>query len=241
MSEPLFPSLSKAVCRLACFVTMALMLGEPLSHTTVATPQRQQLTRDQVLRQIRRAHILSTIPKNALQSFLFSGCMRIEESVAPKTTPKSDLNCIREETGVLQPSHTYVSVAIGKNRVTDLVDSEQGKGWQIVDPVNFSANSSRTMSALHPLKYDALVENARHSLPALLALLQNSDNTQVEVSSDAEEIVLKWRSEGSLNEFYFNRTTFLCEKQVRTKGTAKSIMKYSNYKRVGNVMLPIPS
>lgn len=38
--------------------------------------------------------------------------------------------------------------------------------------------------------------------------------------------------------WFFNRTTFLCEKQVRTVGGGKSIMKYSDYKRVGNVMLP---
>jgi hypothetical protein len=236
MNDMSFPTLSKIV-----FVIVALVLGEPLSHSLVAKPQRQPLTTEQVLRRIRRAHILSKIPKNAFDSILFSGCMRIDQGMVPKTTPKSDLNCIREETGILQPSHTYVSVAVGKNRVTELVDIEQGKGWQIVDPATFSTNSSRTTSALHKLKYDALVENAKHSLPALLALLQSSDqlnHTQLEVISGANEIVLKWRTEQSLNEFYFNPTTFLCEKQVRTVGTDKSILKYSGYKPVANVMLP---
>lgn len=127
-------------------------------------------------------------------------------------------------------------------RIIELIDVEQAKGWHIVDPATFGgSNPSRTISALQKVKYDALVENAKHSLPALLALLQSSDQLsgeQVAVISDAKGIVLKWRTEQSLNEFFFSRTTFLCEKQVRTVGTEKSIMKYSNYRRVASVMLP---
>ena len=238
MSEKFFPTLSK---NLACFVLVALALGGLLSHSAVAKPQRQRLTTEQILRRIRRAHILSKVPKNSFDSFILSGCMRIEQSLIPKTVPRSNQNCIREETGVLLPSHTYVSVAVGTNRVTELIDIEQEKGWQIIDPATFSTNNSRQTSPLHKMKYDALAENAKHSLPALLSILQSSAHlkgTELEVISDANGIVLKWRTEQSLNEFFFNQTTFLCEKQVRTAGTNKSIMKYSNYKRVANVMLP---
>jgi hypothetical protein len=242
MIEQSFLILTKLALRLACFVLMVLMLGEPLSQSAAAKPQRKPLTTVQILSRIRRAHILANVPKNAFNSFLLSGCMRIEQSVLPKTAPKADLNCIREVTGVLQPSHAYVSVAVGTGRVTELIDIKQEKGWQIIDPATFSgSNPTRTMSALHKMKYDALVENAKHSLPALLALLQNSDHisgTEVEVISDGNGIVLKWQTEQSVNEFFFNRTTFLCEKQVRTIGTDKSVMKYSNYRRVENVMLP---
>jgi hypothetical protein len=241
MNEQSFPAFPKTVLRQACFVLMALMLGAPLTYSAAAKPQRRALTRDQILSRIRRAHILAEVPKNAFDSFLLSGCMKIDQGVLPKTSP-SDLNCIKEETGVLQPSHAYVSVAIGTSRLTELVDIEQGKGWQIIDPATFSVNNpSRTTSALQKMKYDALVENTKHSLPALLALLERPDRhsaAQVEVISDANGIVLKWQTEQSVNEFFFNRTTFLCEKQVRTVGRDKSIMKYSDYRRVANVMLP---
>jgi hypothetical protein len=242
MTQYVFPVLHKKVVCLGSFVLMVLMLGEPLSQSAAAKPQRKPLTTHQILSRIRRAHILENVPKNAFDSFLLSGCMRIDQSALPKTAPKSNLNCIREETGVLQPSHAYVSVAVGTSRVTELIDSQKEKGWQIIDPATFSgSNPRRTMSALHKMKYDALVENAKHSLPALLALLQNSDHlsgTEVEVISGDNGIVLKWRTERSLNEFFFKRTTFLCEKQVRTIGSDKFIMKYSGYRRVANVMLP---
>ena len=160
--------------------------------------------------------------------------------------PKGKLNsasaCIMEETGVLQPSHAYVSVAVGTTRITELIDIEQGKGWQIIDPTTSTeSNASRIMSALNKIKYDALVETSKHSLPALLALLQDSaqlSSTQLDVSFEADQIILKWQTEHSLNEFFFNRTTFLCEKQVRTIGTAKSLMVYSDYKLVSGVVLP---
>ena len=242
MIEQSLLNLSKPVLRLACCVLMVLMLGEPQSQSAAAKPQRRTLTSNQILTRIRRAHILANVPKNAFNSFLLSGCMRIDQSVLPKAASNPDLNCIREETGVLQPSHAYLSVAIGANRVTELINIEQEKGWHIVDPAKFSgSNPTRSTSALNKMKYDALVENAKHSLPALLALLQDSDHfsgTEVEVISQANGIVLKWRTAQSLNEFFFNRTTFLCEKQVRSVGNDKSIMEYSDYRRVGNVMLP---
>lgn len=241
MNEQTFSAFRKALLPLGCFVLMALMLGGPLNYSAAAKPQRQALTTDQILSRIRRAHILAEVPKNAFDSFLLSGCMRIDQRLLPKTS-KPDLNCIKEETGVLQPSHAYVSVAVGAGRVTELIDMEQGKGWQIIDPATFSGNKpSRNAAALQKMKYDALVENTKHSLPALLTLLQTPDHhsgAQVEVISGVNEIVLKWRTEQSLNEFFFNRRTFLCQKQVRTVGRDKSIMKYSDYRRVANVMLP---
>lgn len=242
MIEQSFLRLSKSVLRLACFVLMVLMLGEPLSQSAATKPQLKPLTTDQILRRIRTAHILANVPKNAFNSFLLSGCMRIDQSLLPKAAPNPELNCIKEETGVLQPSHAYVSVAVGAGRVTELIDIEQEKGWHIIDPATFSgSNPTRNMSPLHKMKYDALLENTKHSLPALLALLQKSDHLnekEVEVTSDANGIVLRWQTEHSLNEFFFNRTTFLCEKQVRSVGSEKSIMKYSGYRRVANVMLP---
>ena len=221
---------------------MALLLGPAFSHSAVVKHQRQPLSTERILNRIREAHILADIPKDAFNSFLFSGCMRIDQNLMPKTAPQANLNCINEETGFLYPSLAYVSVTIGPTRVTELVDTEQGKGWHIIDPATFGvSNRSRTISVLQKIKYDALIENAQRSLPALLAVLQSSeqlDGTQVSVVSEANEIVLKWQTEHSTNEFFFNPKTFLCEKQVRTIGTGKSIMKYSNYKRVGNVMLP---
>lgn len=240
MFEHASQNLSRTGIALAWFVLMAGALGQPLIPSAVA--QRRPLTKEQILSRIRRAHIPGKVPKSVFNSFLFSGCMRIEQSLLPKNKANTDTGCIMEETGVLQPSHAYVSVAVGPTRITELVDIKQGKGWQIVDPTTFSSsNPSRTMAALHKMKYDALVESSQHSLSALLALLQNSapaGATQLAVNSDGAEIVLTWRTEQSLNEFFFNRTTFLCEKQVRTIGKAKSIMQYSDYKRVGSVVLP---
>jgi hypothetical protein len=242
MTERSSPISNKMVLRVSSFVLMALLLGPAFSHSAVVKRQRQPVSTERILNRIREAHILANIPKNAFNSFLFSGCMRIGQNLMPKTAPKANLNCINEETGVLYPSLAYVSVTIGPTRVTELVDIEQGKGWHIIDPATFGvSNPSRTISVLQKMKYDALIENAQHSLPALLAVLQSSeqlDGIQVSVMSEANEIVLKWQTEHSTNEFFFNPKTFLCEKQVRTIGTGKSVMKYSNYKRVSNVMLP---
>jgi hypothetical protein len=241
MNEHSFSDFRKTVLRPACFALMALMLGGPLNYHAAAKPQRRALTTDQILSRIRRAHFLSEVPKNAFNSFLLSGCRRIDQGVLPKNS-MPDLNCIREETGVLQPSHAYVSVAVGTSRVTELIDIEQAKGWQLIDPATFSGdNPSRKTAALQKMKYDALVENTKHSLPALLALLQSPDQhsvAEVEVISGIDGIVLKWQTEQSLNEFFFGRRTFLCQKQVRTVGRDKSIMKYSDYRRIANVMLP---
>lgn len=240
MIEHASPASSRTAIRLASFVLMALTLGQPLP----AAAQRRPLTKEQVLIRIRSAHIPGKTSKTVFNSFLFSGCMRIEGSLMPKSNVNADLACIMEETGVLQPSHAYVSVTVGPTRITELIDIEQGKGWQIIDPTTSDQNAaSRTMSALNKIKYDALVETSKHSLPALLAVLQNSaqlSSTPLEVSSGAGEgeIVLKWQTEHSLNEFFFNSTTYLCEKQVRTIGTAKSVMVYADYKPVAGVLLP---
>ena len=219
---------------------MVLTLGQPLIHSAVA--QRSPLTKEQILNRIRSAHIPGEASKSVFSSFLFSGCMKIEQNLIPTGQANTGPDCIMEETGVSQPFHAYVSVTVGTTRITELIDTEKGKGWQIIDPATVEgSNTSRTMAALSKMKYDALVETSKHSLPALLALLQNSpqlSSTQLEVRSDANEIVLQWQTEHSLNEFFFNRTTFLCEKQVRTLGTAKSLMRYSDYKRVGAVVLP---
>lgn len=242
MTERSSPISNKTVLRLSWSVLMVLLLGLALSYSAAAKPQRQPLSKERILNRIRNAHILGNIPKNAFKSFLLSGCMRIEQKLIPKTAANAKLNCINEETGVLYQSLAYVSVTIGPTRVTELVDIDQAKGWYIIDPAAFSvSNPPRTISVLQKVKYDALVENTQHSLPALLSVLQDSEHlkgTQLSVISDANGSVLKWQTEHSTNEFFFNPKTFLCEQQVRTVGTYKSIMKYSNYKRVGNVMLP---
>lgn len=240
MAERSSPISNKTILYLSSFVLIALLLGPALSHSAAA--KHQPLSTERILKRIREAHILANIPKNTFISFLFSGCMRIDQKLMPKNAPKANLNCINEETGVLYPSLAYVSVTIGPTRVTELVDIEQGKGWHIIAPATLGVSKpSRTISVLQKMKYDALIENAQHSLPALLAVLQSSeelDGTQISVILQANEIVLKWQTEHSTNEFFFNPKTFLCEKQVRTIGRSKSMMKYSNYKRVGNVMLP---
>lgn len=235
MIEHASPTSRRTRFRFALFVLMMLTLGQSPIHSAVA--QRSPLTKEQIFNRIRSAHMPGEAPENVFSSFLFSGCMRIEQSLLPKSQAHSGADCIMEETGVFQPSHAYVSVTVGTTRITELIDTEKGKGWQIIDPTA-GGNTARTMAALNKMKYDALVETSKHSLPALLALLQKPGATQLEVRSDANEIVLLWQTEHSLNEFFFNRTTFLCEKQVRTIGTAKSLMGYSDYKRVGGVVLP---
>lgn len=241
MTEYVFSILRRTVVYLGGFVLVALMFGELLNHSAVAMRQRQPRTPEQIVGRIRKAHILANVPENAFKSFLLSGCMRIDRSLLRKAKSNSDVNCIAEQTGVLQPSLTYVTVTVGTPRITELVDIKQGKGWQIIDPATLSSKPSRTISGLQKMKYDALVENAEHSLPALLGLLQGSDNfagMPIEVIADAKTIVVKWRTERSLNEFFFDKRTFLCEKQVRTVGSDQSVLTYSNYKRVANVMLP---
>lgn len=242
MTKHTFASSAKSVLRLGSLVLVVLTLGGPAVHSAWANRQRQPKTTGQILARIRAAHILAKVPETAFRSFMFSGCMRIDRSLVRKTSSNASVSCITEETGVLQPSLAYVSVTVGTTRITELVDVRQGKGWHIVDPTTFGRDkASRTISPLHKMKYDAVVENAQHSLLALLEVLQTTDqikDTPLEVMADTNGFVVKWQTERAVNEFFFNRTTFLCEKQVRSVGASKSIMKYSNYKRVGNVMLP---
>ena len=241
MIEQSFPIAQRTLLRLAMLGLMALIFGTPVSRSAVTRDQRLPLATDEILDRISKAHITGSVSNDVFNSFRLSGCMKIQQSFVPTTKTNLNTNCLKEETGVLQPSLAYVSIVIGASRVTDLIDMEQQKGWQIMDASSGTAGPLRSVSVLQKLKYDALVENTRHSLPALLAILRSSDQVsrkRLELTSNANGFVIKWRTEYSVNQFFFDNKTFLCEKQTRTVGSDSTVINYSNYKLVSNVMLP---
>ena len=241
MIEQSFPAAPRTFLRLALLALTALIFGAPVSRSEVTRDQRLPLATNEILDRISKAHITGNVSNDVFDSFRLSGCMTIQQSLVTTTNTNLSANCLKEETGVLQPSLAYVSIVIGASRVTDLIDMEQQKGWQIMDASSDTVGPSRSVSLLQKLKYDALVENTRHSLPALLAILHSSNQVSrkgLEVTSNAEGFVIKWPTEYSVNEFFFDNKTFLCGKQKRTVGSDSSVINYSNYKLVSNVMLP---
>lgn len=218
------------------FVTVVATISQ--SAVLSVTPNRRL---SQVIRRIRKAHIISSVSPHSFDSYRLSGCMYIQQTPLSKKAANMKLNCITEETGVLQPSLAYVSVVIGSTRVTEIIDINQTKGWHITSLSTGSIKSGRNVSLLQKSKYDALLENTRHSLLAFLGVLNGPDDqlrAGLDVSHTANAVVLSWREGASTNEFWFNPRTFLCEKQVRTVAAGTTVLKYSNYKRVSNVMLP---
>jgi hypothetical protein len=219
--------------------SIVLATGSPAAVSSVA--QEPQLSQEQVISRIRKAHIVANVSPHSFDSYRFAGCMYIEQTALPKKAANIKLNCISEETGVLQSSSAYVSIVIGSTRVTELIDISQAKGWHITSISAGSRKPVRNVSLLQKFKYDALLENTQHSLLALLGILNGADNqlrVGLGVSYRDQAVVISWRDGGSSNEFWFERRTFLCEKQVRTVGAGTTVLRYSNYKSVSNVMLP---
>jgi hypothetical protein len=219
------------------FLLFAVLVGSLSGGRCLA--QSRHLTQDQVMARIRKAHIVSTVSPHSFDSYRFAGCMYITQAALPRKAQNPRPNCITEETGVLQPSLAYVSIVIGNTRVTELIDTNQTKGWNITSSGSLQAD--RNVSLLQKFKYDALLENTQHSLLALLGILNRPDahsGAGLQVSFKANAVVINWRDGDRSNEFWFNRRTFLCERQVRTVPAGTTVLKYSNYKTVSNVMLP---
>lgn len=232
---------------ICCSAILAAVLLN-LSPTSVgplstAKARGERVASEDLLARIKKAHIISDVQSSVFDSYRLTGCMYIDQHRLPKTINKLKTECIKEETGVLQPSFSYVSIVIGSMRIIQLIDMNQARGWQITNtPTNGDlAKPLRTVLELQQMKYEAMVENTRHSLVAFLGIL-NADgqrtNSNFEVSSGKDGVVVSWQTSDSLNQFFFNKDSLLCEKQVRTIGDATTTLKFSNYKSVANVMLP---
>lgn len=189
------------------------------------------------------AHGIAAVSPELLKSYRLSACMELNKSSLPQAAAKAKIDCIREETGVLQPSRAYVSVVVAGSRITQIIDISRTLGWQISSAADNSSwlPANRSVSALQPYRYDALLEDTRHSLIALLAFLKASSsrrNRELNVGYLGDELRITWTDGGSVNEFLFDKATFLCRKQIRTVGGSSIVLKYENYKNVSEVMLP---
>jgi hypothetical protein len=198
--------------------------------------------RAEMLGRIKRSHIAPGVREKMFNSYRLTGCMHLNQIELAKNNGKLKPDCLREETGVLQPSLSYVSIVIGGGRITELIDTGQKKGWHLSrTSVATLRGMPANVSELPKLKYDAISENTQHSLLAFLGLLNSGDllkTSDLLVSSTQSGVVVAWRTGDSLNEFFFNKKTFLCEKQVRTIPAGVTVFLYSNYRKVANVMLP---
>lgn len=219
------------------------LVSTSISPSVTAESRDRLVTTEDFLRLIKNAHMTSEVSSSAFSSYRLIGCMYINPKRLPTTSRKLKIECIEEETGVLEPSFSYVTVLIGTLRITQLIDMSQVKGWQITSTFarNGLINSPPAVSNLDKIKYEAIVENTKHSLLAFLAILNAESpatKSNFEVSSGKDGIIVSWSINDNLNQFFFNKDTFLCDKQVRSNGDGVTILKFSNYKSVANVMLP---
>lgn len=214
----------------------------PLLQSVPASEQEQESEQGDILTRIKKAHIPSEVGLEAFRSYRLNGCVFIQPIALPKEAIKTLKSCIKEETGFFDPSFAYVKVVVGTTQMTQLINLEEGKGWQITDrPMSGSTKSTRSVSELQKPKYEAVAQNARYSLLGLLAVLNHAQSelpAVLESSSSDDFFVLTWSVGTNKNEYFFNKQTLLCEKQVRTTDAGKGIINYSNYKNVSNVMLP---
>jgi hypothetical protein len=209
-----------------------------LANSPVAAQDRKATSEDTFAR-IKRAHFPFGVKVNSLSSYRISGCTYIQQSILPKGAIPLVQDCIKEQTGILKPSLAYLSIVVAGTNVTQLIDIEQSRGWQISTGAldKRSTPPLRKVATLQKNRYDALVEDTQHALLPFLAYL-NSPDPQLELTSANGQLAIKWQSGESTNEFFFNGKTFLCEKQVRTVGGSSIVLKFSNYKRTSKVMLP---
>lgn len=221
---------------------VSVILNQPRLLKSVPASEQKQVSERDTLTRVKKAHIISEVGLDAFRSYQLTGCMFIQPTALPKEAIKKQKTCIREEAGFSDPSYAYVKVVVGTTQVTELINLEEGKGWQITNrPMTGSTKSTRIVSELQKPKYEAVAQNARYSLLGLLAILNQAPTelpVALETSNSDEFFVIKWSAGTNVNEFFFNKRTLLCEKQVRTTDAGKSIFKYSNYKNVSNVMLP---
>lgn len=144
--------------------------------------------------------------------------------------------CVKAELGVSDSSLAYLRVAAGPVLYTQVVNSADA--WEITAE---ASAPGRRVSKLAGPKTDALREQARHSLPALLGLLAGGDErarATLKLSRSAHHVVVTWPDGGSTNEFFFNEKTRLCEKQVKRTQLGVTVLKYSDYRSVSGVRLP---
>jgi hypothetical protein len=161
--------------------------------------------------------------------------------LTPKTATPPD-QCIKAYLGAFLPSAMYIKVETGGIQMIQIVSDDTG--WQVIHNPHLLL-STDTLNQ-KPMKldfqqYNALREQAQHSLLALYEILNSDDVKKFEKLTfvvGKSYLIIKWVDGLSENDFFFNKQSLICEKQVRSGMAGVSVLKYSNYKKSNGVKLP---
>jgi hypothetical protein len=189
------------------------------------------------LESVKKAHINTTLLPGTLDSYRKDSCVSLGANLLAGRIQK---DCIKGSLGILMPSSAYLMVAVGKVRIIELVNPEGG--WRITAmPDKSQISVSQTATKLAEPNSSALKEQITHSLISFLRLLSSAspdDLAKLKVASTPSHVVVTWTDGASSNQYYFNRTGLLCDKQVRKNAEGVAVSRYSEYKNVNGAMLP---
>lgn len=194
----------------------------------------------QILRSIKQANIVGPLAPNALTSYRYLIC--VSPNIGKPLTGSSPglrPTCLKGEVGVLAPTSGYLKVTAGAMHIFHVVNESQA--WQLAfSPAQQRTETGPGISKLEEVKLRAMKESISHSLPSLFQVLNTEswDLTKMKITQRSYEFLISWTDSGAVNEYYFDRQSLLCEKQVRRTADGVTVLKYSDYKKVDAVMLP---
>jgi hypothetical protein len=220
-------------------IVLTLLAG---AITMNSTPTRARLADDkiaphlteaEILSRIKAAHILGNLAPGALSSYSLRVC------VIPKQSgPAGD--CLKGRFGVASSSTAFLSVQAGELTHYQVIAGDSG--WQMVARSKPSGDAAPPKPVqLNSLKSRALREQARHSLPSLLARLGDQvgeGSISVAAGTESQPVVLTWVDGEATNKFFFNPVSLLCERQERKSPAGVTVMKYADHRLVDGVILP---
>jgi len=203
----------------------------------VETPSMRGAGLGPTLESVKKAHINSKLLPGTLDSYRKDACVFLGANLLAGRIQK---DCIKGSLGILMPSSGYLMVAVGKVKIYELVNPEGG--WRITAiPDKSQTSVAETATKLAEPNSSALKEQITHSLISFLRLLNSAspgDLAKLKVTSTPTHVVVNWTDGASSNQYYFNKTDLLCDKQVRKNAEGVAVSRYSQYKNVNGAMLP---
>lgn len=189
------------------------------------------------LESLKKAHINAKLLPGTLDSYRKDACVFLGADLLAGRIQK---DCIKGSLGILMPSSAYLMVAVGKVKIYELVNPEGG--WRITAiPDKSQISVGVTATKLAEPNSSALREQIDHSLISFLRLLNSAspgDLAKLKVTGTPSHVVVTWTDGASSNQYFFNRTGLLCDKQVRRNAEGVAVSRYSQYKNVDGAMLP---